>query len=144
MPLTDRLAGFLDELSEGGFYTPTAARWRLSWSRDIKPLLTHGKKFNTAFEQLYTEAKKTGSERRNELREDCADMKAMVGWDEPVFQQGKYVGSVRRFSDRLHEIMLRAGNPAKFADRHELTGANGTAFTGGVIVLPADIPAPRE
>ena len=80
---------------------------------------------------------------RGVLREEAADMKAIEGWEEPVFQQAKFVGWVRRYSDRMHEIMLKAGNPVKFAERHEIGGVGGKDLPSAIIMLPMGVPAPK-
>ncbi len=57
---------------------------------------------------------------------DCLEReawrRAVEGWDEPVFYQGKAVGAVRKYSDRMLELLLKGHRPEKFKDRHEVTG----------------------
>lgn len=145
MPIGERIKGFLVDIANAGFHLETLAKWRLNWGKDVRPRITEGDpQYDKEFADGYATAKKCGAEYRNLLREDAADIRAMVGWDEPVFQYGRCVGAVRRFSDRLHEIMLKAGNPGRFAERHEFGGPNGQPLAAGVIVVPAAIPAPRE
>ncbi len=62
-----------------------------------------------------------------EALEDEASRRAMQGVDEPVFQGGEQVGTVRKYSDRLMEFLLRGRNPAKYGDRFraEMSGPNG-------------------
>lgn len=61
--------------------------------------------------------------------------RATEGYLEPVFSQktGEQIGVVRKFSDRLLEVLLRAGRPDKFRDnvQHE------HKHSGGVLVVPA-------
>ncbi|MCC7171718.1 MAG: terminase [Planctomycetes bacterium] len=45
-----------------------------------------------------------------------ATRRAVDGWDEPVFYQGKRTGSVRKYSDRMLELMLKATRPQKFRE----------------------------
>lgn len=56
-----------------------------------------------------------------------ARRRAIEGWDEPVFYKGAEQGRIRKYSDRLLEILLRAHRPEKFRERvqveHEI-GAN--------------------
>ena len=47
------------------------------------------------------------------------------GYDEPVFQGGDQVGVIRKYSDRMLEILLKGHRPNKFRERFEHTGANG-------------------
>lgn len=52
---------------------------------------------------------------RDELEAE-ARRRAVDGWKEPVFQQGKKVGTIQRYDSRLLEILLKAHRPA-FRDR---------------------------
>lgn len=63
---------------------------------------------------LYREAKVFGEEWRMDRLESITYDRATDGWQEPVFHRGEVCGHVRRFSDRLAEIHLRASNPAKY------------------------------
>jgi hypothetical protein len=36
-----------------------------------------------------------------------ARRRAVQGWDEPVFHQGRKVGTIRKYSDRMLEILLK-------------------------------------
>jgi hypothetical protein len=60
--------------------------------------------------------------------------RATEGYLEPVFSQktGKQIGVVRKFSDRLLEIILKANRPDKFREnvQHE------HKHSGGVLVVP--------
>ena len=51
--------------------------------------------------------------------EDEAIRRACEGVEEPVFYQGKQVGSVRRYSDTLLIFMLKARRPEKYRERVE-------------------------
>ena len=48
--------------------------------------------------------------------EEEARRRALDGTEEPVFYQGKPVGFVRRYSDRLLTFLLRAYRPGRFRD----------------------------
>lgn len=49
-----------------------------------------------------------------------ARRRAIDGWEEPVFHQGKECGRVRKYSDRMLEILLKAHRPEKFKERAEI------------------------
>lgn len=55
-------------------------------------------------------------------REEEADRRAVDGWDEPVYQGGMKVGTIKRFSDTLLCRQMSAGNPAKYATRQVHSG----------------------
>ncbi len=44
--------------------------------------------------------------------ESAAHQRAVVGWEEPIFQGGQRVGHIRKYSDSLLLAMLRARIPA--------------------------------
>jgi len=47
------------------------------------------------------------------------------GVEEPVYQGGKRVGTVRKYSDRLLEMLAKARMPHRFRERHEVSGVDG-------------------
>lgn len=50
--------------------------------------------------------------------EDEAQRRAM-GYEEDVYFQGQKIGTVTKYSDRLMEVLLKAGAPDKYRDRVE-------------------------
>jgi hypothetical protein len=46
-----------------------------------------------------------------------AKRRAIDGWLEPVFQRGEQIGVIRKHSDRMLEVLLRAEDPETFGDR---------------------------
>ena len=65
-----------------------------------------------------------------DLLEGEAVRRAKDGVLEPVFQGGKRVGSIRRYSDTLLIFLLKGRLPEKYRERYEHTGKNGTALFG--------------
>ena len=55
-----------------------------------------------------------------------ARRRAVDGWDEPVFQKGELVGTIRKYSDTLLLAMLRAKKP-EYREKvlNEHTGKDG-------------------
>lgn len=51
--------------------------------------------------------------------------RAVDGVEEPVYQGGGKVGTIRRYSDTLLMFLLKGTRPEKFRERHELVGKNG-------------------
>jgi hypothetical protein len=64
-------------------------------------------------------------DRSTDLLEREAYRRAAVGVEEPVFYQGKKVGVVKRFSDTLLIVLLKARKPDMYRERVEHTGAGG-------------------
>ena len=60
-----------------------------------------------------------------DLLEDEARRRAFVGWEEPVYQGGKLVGTKLKHSETLLIFLLNGRRPDKFKHRSELTGKNG-------------------
>lgn len=52
-----------------------------------------------------------------------ARRRAFIGTLEPVFYKGQEVGGVRKYSDTLMQMLLKAHRPGKFRDRQEITGS---------------------
>lgn len=65
-----------------------------------------------------------------ESLEEAAIDRAKEGWDEPVYQQGMMVGTKRKFSDRMLELLLKRHIP-EFRDRATLDHN----VNGGVLVV---------
>lgn len=71
----------------------------------------------------------------DEALEDAFDMleaearrRAFEGVEEPVFYQGREVGTVRKYSDSLAQFLLKGYRRRKFGDKTEITGADGGAL----------------
>jgi hypothetical protein len=62
-----------------------------------------------------------------------ARRRALVGVEEPVFHLGKQVATVRKYSSRLLEILLKAHRPDKFREtinqQHSGPGGGPIAYT---------------
>lgn len=74
-----------------------------------------------AFKVAYLEA----AEDACDTLEEEARRRGAEGWEEPVYQGGEQVGTIRKFSDRMLELTLKARRPEKFRERYEHTGAGG-------------------
>ena len=78
----------------------------------------------------------------SDLLEHEARERAMKGLAEPVYYHGKKVGEVRRYSEALLLMFLRAERPEKFADKPAGRGTAETADAaprGGVLVVPGKL-----
>ena len=66
----------------------------------------------------------------------------MKGIEEPVYYHGKEVGTVRRYSETLLLMFLRAERPEKFAEKGAEKGKGaGASPRGGVLVVPGELDA---
>lgn len=65
-----------------------------------------------------------------DLLEHGARTRALEGTLEPVYQGGKKVGEIRRYSDRLMELLLKGHRPEKYAGQFKVehSGPNGGAI----------------
>jgi hypothetical protein len=52
-----------------------------------------------------------------ELLEAAAWVRAVDGWDEPVYQGGQMVGTVKRFDGGLLKFLLRGNIPDKYGEK---------------------------
>src|SRR5262249_36791287 len=89
---------YLKALAEGASYGEAAAkigvtRQAVDWVRAHEP----------EFARRVAAARKTAAS----ILEDTAWNRAVNGWEEPVYQGGKQVGTVRRFSDGNLQMLLK-------------------------------------
>jgi hypothetical protein len=73
----------------------------------------HDQEFALAFKQADLQA--------TESLEKEAWRRARDGFAEEVWQHGKLVGTIQRYSDRLLEFMLRARRPDVYRDRVDVS-----------------------
>ena len=78
--------------------------------------------------------------------EDEAARRAMHGVDEPVFHQGEVCGTVRKYSDRLLEFLLKGRDPSRYGDRfrQELSGPGGGPVEVRTLMPVFDTPKDNE
>ena len=65
----------------------------------------------------FAEAWADAEEEATDLLEHAARKRALEGWEEPVHYHGQEIGRVRRFSEELMLLFLRAERPEKFGER---------------------------
>ena len=76
--------------------------------------MNHDPKYPEQFERAYASF--------CDRLEGEASRRAMLGYDEPVFQGGAQVGTKKRYSDSLLIFLLKGSRPDKYADRSIVTG----------------------
>lgn len=59
--------------------------------------------------------------------------RSIEGYMEPVYYRGELVGEIRKYSDRLLELLLKANSPEKYRERVDLNAK--------VTNVPSDIDA---
>ncbi len=108
----DAQARFLAVLAEPG--TVTDAAKAAGWSHTMAFRVRDA---HPAFAEAWKAAWEAGT--------DALELEAMrragLGYEEPVWYQGNQVGTVRKFSDRLMELMLKARRPERYRERYEVT-----------------------
>jgi len=78
----------------------------------------------------------------SDLLEHEARERAIKGIEEPVYYHGTKVGTVRRYSETLLLMFLKAERPEKFAEKGAGAAAGkgtGAAPRGGVLVVPGKL-----
>lgn len=68
------------------------------------------------FAQRWEKARAIGVE----ALEDEAARRGHEGWEEPVYQGGERVGTVRKYSDQLLMFMLKGMKPDKYRERQDI------------------------
>jgi len=74
--------------------------------------------------------------------EDEAHRRAFNGTREPIYHLGKAVGAVKKYSDTLAIFLLKAHNPEKYRERHDVAVKGGlalTVVTGVPDAIPEDL-----
>ena len=121
---------FLSALAECGNVTHAA---RLAgWDRCY---LYRKRQNDEAFAAAWKEAAVIGVA----ALEDEARRRGYEGWDEPVFHKGEECGTVRKFSDTLLIVLLKAHRPEKYQERRQVehTGKDGKPIEVDCQVSPA-------
>lgn len=86
----------------------------------------------------------------DDAREQCLDRlerlaieRVEQGWEEPVYQGGAMVGTIRKFSERLHERLLESGG--RFRRNVEISGPGGSPLNLGpnVVVVRRVVKSPQ-
>jgi hypothetical protein len=138
-----RAWGFLEALWKVSYHEDALALAGCTWG-DLYSCLRY-----PGFKSEYEAVKALLEIRRQSRRMDEADRRALDGWMEPHFGRGpgkdagtEIVGHVRRFSDKLHELMIRSGDRARFSERveHAISGAVLHFNIGAGLLTP---PSPR-
>jgi hypothetical protein len=80
---------------------------------------------DAAFAAAWLDAKTRGEVAMLERLEIEADRRAVDGFDEPVFHEGKVVGKKRRYSDTLLIFRLKALAPKRYREGLEISGPGG-------------------
>jgi len=124
MTAKERLAAqeaFLASYAKGHSITKSCEAARIN--RDT---LYAWKEHDEPFFLRFNQAKEQGDDCvRDEIRR-----RGIEGWDEEVYQLKEYVGTVRKYSDRMLEMMAKARMPAEYRERAsmEVTGKDGGAI----------------
>ena len=86
---------------------------------------------DATFAEEWDSAAEEGTDRL----EDEALRRAVEGWEEPVYHQGVICGTIRRYSDGLLTMLLKARRPEKYRERTstELTGKSGEPLSIKVV-----------
>jgi hypothetical protein len=111
-PPADWTERFLAEYSKTGNLSHSARKARVTRAgvyerRDVDP--------------AFAKALQTAREEANDALEAEAHRRAVTGTLEPVFYKGAKIASIRRFSDTLLIVLLKANLPDKYKERRDIT-----------------------
>ena len=73
--------------------------------------------------------------------EQEAYRRAVLGVEEPVYQGGQLVGTRQVYSDSLLSLVLKGRRKKVYADRTELTGADGGPVKQAQVVIATGVPS---
>jgi transposase len=103
---------FLPEFAKHGTVTHAAQVVGVG-RRTVYDWLARDAEFRAAFAEAEQQA--IDSLEREAVR------RALEGTDEPVYQGGKKVGSIRKYSDTLLIFLLKGNRPSKYRERVDVT-----------------------
>lgn len=104
---------FLKALSINGIITEAAKAAKIP-RQSHYDWMKNDPEYPARYEAAYNEAV--------DSLEQEAISRARDGWEEPVYQGGKYVGSIRKKSDTLLIFLLKGAKPEKYRERYEHSG----------------------
>jgi len=93
-------------------------------------------------QRLIHVAQDAGDQVKAGQRLDAAHTRAVDGVEEILASGGKIVGSQRRYSDRLLELLLRADNPERFGRSKDDAGGNPAGVS--ITISFAESGVPRD
>lgn len=93
-----------------------------------------------AFAQAWDDAMEEGVDKV----EQEAFRRAVEGTEKGVWHQGVLVGSERVYSDALMALILKGRRKSVYAERKELTGADGAALPAAQVVIATGVPAEND
>ena len=106
---------FLSAYKECATVTHAALAAKISRRNHYRWLETD-QNYRLAFEEARTEA--------CEAMISEARRRAVEGVEEPVYYQGKVVGTVQTYSDNLLMFLIKGAMPEKYRERYEITGGS--------------------
>lgn len=129
----DRQNAFLKAFAETGRYKHACELSNVSYQA-VRSMMNESKEFKELVEEAHMFY-------ADNLEQEAL-RRAVDGYLEPVFSQktGTQIGVVRKFSDRLLEILLKAHRPEKFRDNVQVDHKH----SGGVLVVPAGNLSPEQ
>lgn len=118
----DRWETFFENFARCGLVNKSA------WAADVTPAtITNYRKSHPEFEEMFQLAL---SDYRESIEQEI-HRRAIDGWEEPVYQKGEMVGTIRRFSDRMLELKAKR-HIAEYRDKVTVD----QNVRGGVMVVP--------
>lgn len=128
---------FLETLAQTGNVSKSAKKVGITRRRAYQ--VRHE---DTEFSTLWDEAIEIAAD----ALEEEARRRAVTGVLDPVFYKGDKVGAIRKYSDVLLIVLLKATRPEKYRERFEHTGKDGEplAIKAYVSISPDDWDEPTS
>ena len=105
---------------------------------EIAAYLHHYPTFHAVYKRVIAIA----DDYKRAVRIEEAHIRAVDGWEEPVYFKGKKCGTVRRYSDKMLSLLLAGDDPAKFSP-HKQVDVTHTHDTGDRLTALLDQIAAR-
>jgi hypothetical protein len=142
--IKERKLLLLERMFAGDPHHVALALAGLHW-RDVRWWIAkNDSRYDEEFHTAYEQAHECMEEVRRFRLMHYADVRAMEGWDEPVFCHGVVVGHVRKFSEGLLALQLKAAYPERYATRAEISGPGGKPIEQKITGMPPSFDSPDE
>lgn len=108
------ITDYLEQLAMGKRTMSFLKARNLTWS-DLNEWITLPSIY--AITQVAT---RVGERVRVNLAEDELLRRAIEGVDKPIYYKGQQIDTVKEYSDTLLQMMLKAGKPDKYSEKHKV------------------------
>ena len=132
-------ARFLTLLAQGVYVRQAMRLCNLTW-----PMISTCQTCTTGYREIYKAASDCGNAIRKMDAEECLHKRGTLGWQEPVYFQGKRVGAVRKFDSHALELYLKSTGDPKYRDDAPAKSTGAGLVVNIVMPVQLGVQAPAK